>query len=364
MSKHYPWLDWVRFLAAFEVMLSHARGFFFVDYGSLIAADRTPPVALLFALTRLAEESVLVFFVISGFLVGGRSIDRMINGQFRLKEYAIDRFVRIMLPLAPALLFTAIVQFATTRSCDVGGLVGSLLSLQGIWFAPYGGNAPLWSLAYEVWFYIVIYAVGDIVIARRFGLVSAALICFFLMTFTKLDVNYLFCWLIGAAAFFLRPKGCRASILLSYSLLLAAAMALVEMTTQSRSVNLRFAALLPTHAVTQLWLALCASLLIRRVITFRPSSAIASRFNTLGSKLAAFSYTLYLTHYPLLMLCRHIGMRKHSAMTLFSVSYFLLIVSMTMLFAFLVYSLFERHTDKCKAYLKSALAAREQPLRA
>jgi peptidoglycan/LPS O-acetylase OafA/YrhL len=315
-------------------------------------------------LTRLGEESVLVFFVISGFLVGGRSIDRMTSGQLRLKEYAIDRFVRIMLPLAPALLFTGVVQFATARSYDVGGFFGSLLSLQGIWFLPYGGNAPLWSLAYEVWFYVLVYAIGDVVMTRRFGLFSAALIGCFLMAFTKLNVNYFFCWLIGAAAFFWRPKECRATILLTYSLLLAAAVALVEMTTESRSVNLRFADFLPTHSVTQLWLALCASLVIRRVITYSPSGALALQLNRLGSRLAAFSYTLYLTHYPLLMLCQHVGMGKHSSMTLFSVSYFLLIVSMNVLFAFLIYSLFEKHTDKCKAYLKSMVEARSQPLRA
>jgi peptidoglycan/LPS O-acetylase OafA/YrhL len=355
VSKHYPWLDWVRFLAAFEVMLSHARGFFFVDYGSLIASDRTPPVAVFFALTRLGEESVLVFFVISGFLVGGRSIDRMISGQLRLEEYAVDRLVRIMLPLVPALLLTGLVQFVLTRSWDLGGFVGSLLSLQGIWFSPYGGNAPLWSLAYEVWFYIAIYAIGGIVTTRRFGFASAALICCFLMAFTKLDVNYFFCWLMGAAAFFLRPKGCRTSILLAYSSLLAAAVALVEITTASRSVNLRFADLLPTHPVAQLWLASCASLTIRRIITFTPSSSLAFRLNRLGSRLAAFSYTLYLTHYPLLMLCQHLGMGKHSSMTPFSVSYFMIIVSFNVLVAFLIYSLFEKHTDKCKGYLKGML---------
>lgn len=363
MSKYYPWLDWVRFLAAFEVMLSHARGFFFVDYGALIAPDRTPLVAVFFALTRLGEESVLVFFVISGFLVGGRSLDKMITGQFRLEEYAIDRFVRIMLPLVPALLLTGMVQFAITRSYDVGALVGSLLSLQGIWFSPYGGNAPLWSLAYEVWFYIAIYAIGDSVMTRKFGVVSAALICCFLMAFTKLNVNYLFCWLIGAAAFFLRPKGCRTSTLLAHSLLLAATVALVEMTTESRSVNLRFADLLPTHAVSQLWLALCASLMIRRIIIFSPSGGLALQLNRLGGKLAASSYTLYLTHYPVLMLCQYVGMGKHSSMTLFSVSYFLIIVSLNMLVAFLIYSLFEKHTDKCRAYLKSMLEARSAMVR-
>lgn len=363
MSKHFPWLDWVRFLAAFEVMLSHARGFFFVDYGSLVVADRTPLVAMFFALTRLGEESVLIFFVISGFLVGGRSADKMIKGQFRLEEYAVDRFVRIMLPLAPALLFTGVVHFAITRSYDVGQLVGSLLSLQGIWFSSYGGNAPLWSLAYEVWFYIAIYAIGGIVMTRRFGFVSVTVICCFLMAFTKLDVNYLFCWLIGAAAFFARPKECRTSTFLAYSLLLAAAVALVEMTTESRSVNLRFADLLPAHPVSQLWLALCASLMIRRIITFSPSSGLAVQFNRLGGNLAAFSYTLYLTHYPMLMLCQRLGMGKHSSMTLSSVSYFLIIVSLNMLVAYLIYALFERHTDRCKAYLKNMLEARSAMVR-
>ena len=64
-------------------------------------------ITLIFAfysLTRLGNEAVLIFFVMSGFLVGGKR-DRGCNKvSFDIKGYAIDRTVRIMLPLISALL--------------------------------------------------------------------------------------------------------------------------------------------------------------------------------------------------------------------------------------------------------------------
>lgn len=47
---------------------------------------------------------MLVFFVLSGFFVGGRAIEKCRKGTFCIKSYAVDRFVRIMLPLLSALL--------------------------------------------------------------------------------------------------------------------------------------------------------------------------------------------------------------------------------------------------------------------
>lgn len=96
---HYYWLDLLRFLAAFAVLGCHFRGALFVEYANLTHEYQNPVVFLFYFLTRFGFEAVLVFFVLSGFLVGGKVIQRLVEGSFKARDYAIDRFVRIMLPL-------------------------------------------------------------------------------------------------------------------------------------------------------------------------------------------------------------------------------------------------------------------------
>src|SRR5689334_17724012 len=50
------------------------------------------------------HEAVIVFFVISGFLVGGRAILTLRNKGFNLSDYFIHRFSRIYLVMVPALV--------------------------------------------------------------------------------------------------------------------------------------------------------------------------------------------------------------------------------------------------------------------
>jgi peptidoglycan/LPS O-acetylase OafA/YrhL len=110
--NYYPWLDWLRFLAASMVLFGHARGFVFVPYGELDPNSQNVFTGMFFLSTRFAHLAVLVFFVISGFLVGGRLLERLKDGSFSPKAYALDRSTRIMIPLVPVLLFTALVQWS------------------------------------------------------------------------------------------------------------------------------------------------------------------------------------------------------------------------------------------------------------
>ena len=98
-KEHLHWLDWLRFTAALMVVMVHARGANWVEWGRLEETSRTKLVAVFFALTRTGSEWVTVFFVLSGFLVGGKVLERVAKGTFDLRVYAIDRFSRIWVPL-------------------------------------------------------------------------------------------------------------------------------------------------------------------------------------------------------------------------------------------------------------------------
>lgn len=92
--------------------------------------------------------------------MGGKTIERIRNNTFDIRSYTIDRGVRIMLPLFSATLLVIMDNMIRDISNDWLIIIGNLLSLQGVIVPP--SVEPLWSLSYEVWFYIFIGCIGVI----------------------------------------------------------------------------------------------------------------------------------------------------------------------------------------------------------
>lgn len=77
-SNKYVAFEFLRAGAALLVCMSHIRNFLFVDFGDLDSpgfSDR-----LFYAATSLGHEAVIVFFVLSGYFVGG-SVWNRLNGE-------------------------------------------------------------------------------------------------------------------------------------------------------------------------------------------------------------------------------------------------------------------------------------------
>jgi peptidoglycan/LPS O-acetylase OafA/YrhL len=89
--NHWPLLDFLRATAALLVVFAHSRTLYFVGMGEV---DH-PGVflKLFYGITNLGHQAVLIFFVLSGFLIGGRFVDSMQRGSFDLVRYLIARFV-------------------------------------------------------------------------------------------------------------------------------------------------------------------------------------------------------------------------------------------------------------------------------
>jgi len=62
-------LDMARWISAFLVVLHHFRNNLFVGWEQL--ADKTIFAKVFYFVSLLGHESVMVFFVLSGFFVGG-----------------------------------------------------------------------------------------------------------------------------------------------------------------------------------------------------------------------------------------------------------------------------------------------------
>lgn len=79
-NLHFYWLDALRFVAAFMVLLSHTRNTFFPAFGDLPDDQQNIFSMMLTMFCRMGHEAVIIFFVLSGFLVGGRGWERIQNG--------------------------------------------------------------------------------------------------------------------------------------------------------------------------------------------------------------------------------------------------------------------------------------------
>jgi peptidoglycan/LPS O-acetylase OafA/YrhL len=352
-------LDLLRGLAAIAVLLAHARGASFVEFAGLPADQRTVLVGVLFGLTRLGREAVLVFFVLSGFLVGGQIVSRLGNGSFRLSDYAIDRCSRILLPLIPACLLTeAVNALVFHRPDSVASLFGSMCGLNGLLVHEIGNNGPLWTLTFEIWFYLAGGACAMLVAGGKKGVPLAALIVAALcvVVFSILDARLLLYWVSGALAVLCLNMGKRGYFLIFGGVLSVSAIGLHQLAWSSKSsIALT---LLPVE-VSEGLLAVGICLLLPALCD--PQFDRKIRFlRSFAAAIGGFSFSLYLIHAPINAVI-DLFLPKASAITVVSVGGFILRVALALVAAIGFYWMFERHTYRLRRYLKSRLTRPAPP---
>lgn len=350
---HYPWLDWLRFGAAFSVVVTHARVGHWVGWNELHAADRNGVTAGFFALAGLDFEPVVVFFVLSGFLVGGKMIERLAAGEFQLGSYALDRFSRIYIPLVPALGLSAIAAWLAGRSISFAEFAGNLASLQEVLVRPFAGNGPLWSLSYEVWFYVIAGAAAAVCILPG---AAAALAFLILLTgffvFTRLDPVLLICWFLGAIAFPLRRKGIARCVLLPGFFLLVAGVVVSQLAVRNLPLSSISEIWIPSRGLALLMMSGGLAIVLAWLSALPVPSGLAMRVERAGALFAAFAYTLYLTHYPVLSLWNLYGPAKSAAVDGLALAVFVAKVASCLIIAWLLYLPFEGRTSAFRRWCR------------
>lgn len=350
-SGHLYWIDLIRFLAAFAVLACHFRGAFFVEYGLLPPEQQTHLMFAFYAVTRLGHEAVLVFFVLSGFLVGGKAMERIHDNSFAPRSYTIDRAVRIMLPLISSLILALVVNSITSKEIHLWQLIGNLFSLQGIVCLPY--FETLWSLSYEVWFYILMCSLGYCVInangPKAYLGLSVLAICF--LVFTKLSAVYLFIWLTGAIGYLLLGrKSLRILIISSFATILL--LCVLQLMTDSRVELITVYHDLDIQPYIEIVFSIVFVIYLSQAIQFPPRHKATISLNNIGTKLAAFSYTLYLTHIPIRSLLSYFGAPKCTSVNVATVSLYICWLLIAIAVAYCMYYFFERNTNKVKQWIK------------
>lgn len=352
-SSHFYWLDLIRFTAAFAVLACHFRGAFFVDFSSLPDVQKTFGISLFYAVTRLGFESVLIFFVLSGFLVGGRSIHKIRNCSFNFRDYVIDRAVRIMLPLIASLLL----YWSVCLYCHIYHplilWVGNLFSLQGIVVAPVFDT--LWSLSYEVWFYILMGGIAILFRTKnhRHPIISVVLLMTGSIVFLQLNFVFLFVWFAGAAISItdFKKNKMLLYITLGLSIILIAAL---QMTSASHTNDeVQFEGVVRNMLIVIF--GFIFAIVLQQAILFKPQSWFTEKINNIGTKLAAFSYTLYLTHIPVMEFLQYIGAPKSTEVNIYSVTLYCLWLLLALVIAYILYLFFEKHTQTVKQKIRNIL---------
>lgn len=344
------WLDWVRFLAAFVVVLAHARAETWVSWGELLQGERTFAGLIIFTLSRFGHEAVVIFFVLSGFFVGGKVVDLvMFRRHEALRGFIIDRLVRIYLPLVPCLVLTLAVGKIVRDDIQLAEVVGSLLGVQGVFTKVPAANVSLWSLSYEVWFY----ALGGSLLAILSPLHWIRVLGWFVFAasvgvYVKLNPMYLLCWALGALGWILMRSSIKTIcvwILIAATLIGFALNIWADLAQHSKESAVRLGALAFMSAGIAPLLGLIGKA--------RPSG-ICCVLEESGSRLASFSYTLYLAHYPLFMFMNLWLPAPSATISISSIAAFGIRIFVAVAASYLLYLLFERHTAAAKSYLKQA----------
>lgn len=352
--RRLPWLDWVRFWASFMVLACHARGSTWTDWSTLPQESKTTVVKIFYALTRAGLEWVVIFFVLSGFLVGGGTIRKVADRNFQPGWFALDRITRIWVPLIPALAFTLVVAALCDFTFSLGDLAGNLLGLQGILCPNFGHNEPLWSLGYEIWFYVI---AGSVAATWHSGPSRRAYAIVFLTigmsAFLWLSPWLLCCWAIGACCSLAGKSKVHLAGPLPWLAITIAGAAISQLLSGTR-IGLSLSSAEITHGryVALLVESVGAGLFFSAITRSQPSRQAIAYIDIAGEKFAALSYTLYLIHYPTLQLWEHFGPGKMNGFGLKALLLFVVKILSCLVVAQLLYLAFESRTTSIRERLR------------
>ena len=366
--QHAAHLDMLRGTAALLVLFSHLRTFLIVDFGSATKGYGLPEFAFYF-LTGLGQQAVMVFFVLSGLFIYGAIERATVRGTWSWLGYGVDRLSRLWVVLIPALLFTFFWDslgqvFSSSRfyqgelfdsfhngldgipvAHDWFTLAGNLAFLNTIAVESYGSSSQLWSLANEAWYYLLfpLWLFG--VLRRSPVMLGAAAAIILVLPF---HIQFLFpVWLFGAALHEFHRRGWGNRLAASKWFLWGTAWLFAGVLVASRMHLLPF--LVNEYAV-----GLSAAALIYALL--HAPSPKGGFYRRLASWLSRISYTLYLSHLAFLIALLSIALDgRRLPLTATSFAIFLGVIVLALVYAGLLYHLFERHTGLIRKRLHCLL---------
>ena len=361
---HSMSISLLRGLAALQVAAAHLRAQMYPGFGTV----EKPPLlfqGLAFS-AGFAYLAVIVFFVLSGWLVGGSFLNKM-DSDRAFHHYTVDRVSRLWVVLVPTFLLLLLVgaalglldtthmSFSINEPYSVSAFIGNMIGVQTIIVPTFGGNFALWSLANETWYYVlfpllVLVFRGKTIAARALAVLAIASI---VQLVNGAILLYFSIWLLGAA--FSRVK-VEAGPTLRWALLLVLVGSAVYIRIKGRTD------ITPEGYPQYLLFSLVLVLFISSMQFKRQRTSILDLLDRTGRFVSNFSFTLYVVHVPMILVIKHLmwSLFDRDRLSPDQLSHYLMYVGMYLVLvvgAYWFYLLFESNTPRVRQRLKAQLFA-------
>ena len=373
--KHSYHLDSLRGLLSLIVVLQHAATAFVYSLDGL-----TSPINTYIGL--FAHYAVMFFFVLSGYVITisiNENIKR--NEFFSISEYTTARCIRIIPPLIGTIILSIILMHvlihynAQTATGDFKFFIRKIytpdiyLQLSSIFSATIFGNldggatnvnGALWSLVYEIQFYVIAGLISVILFSRRLALKT---ICVFLLILywnalgvkntTNVQWVAFICFGIGSSAYLLRDniKRCRYAI----PVVILSIACILWIKTGWGGVHSLVSEIRDHSPRDMDWVIyrIMSGILFALLIV---NSEMLGKFISPFHFLSSFSYSLYIVHFPVITFMWFIIVNKFSSL----VEHAYLLTISSVLISVIASYLFSRVFERPKAqkqYLTRIISA-------
>lgn len=371
MKHRLAHLDLLRGIAALLVCTEHLRAFLMVHYGE--NKFHGPGERIFYFTTGLGHQAVMIFFVLSGYFVGGSVAGAYQTGKWSWPQYAIRRLSRLWIVLVPALILTLVWDMVGRNLAGEGyngafhelyssgpsaqapadlrpiTFLGNAFFLQTILVPALGTNGPLWSLANEFWYYLLFPLFwGAFKSGRLLRRLISAMLAVAIMIWLPHGILWGgLIWLLGYGAFLagqysVSRRICGHPFWLAATGALAVASLVASKTSSPLGSNLAIGS---AFALFVAGLAACNS--------------APHAYASLAAGMGETSYSLYLTHFPFLAFIFFTSFKGEQFQPDFAgFARFFGVLLITLVYVMAVWWCFERNTNRIRKRLETIFGTR------
>ncbi len=364
------YLDGARAVAALLVLVGHLNTLFFVA----TPTSHTLLSKVFYSIAARSHDAVLVFFVLSGLLVGMSAHKAYALGSPGWRHYTASRLSRLLTVLVPALLLGALwdhigldrfgpdygtadipVQAHETFS----DFFGNLFFLQGVIVDPFGSNKPLWSLSYEAWYYFLfplLLVLAGQKTSPRTRCINAMLFGASLAFVGWKISEYFTIWLMGAALYVAAaryPLKFKPRLVLAVSGILIIVVIFIMRKKLFADDEAGFT---PDFVVS-------GFIMLHFLVATCITQEVSPIMRAVTKFFADFSFTLYVVHFPALLFVSCVIAKEKWAPDILHMLYGIGIISAAIAYAKIVAYVTERHTPKIQRIMEHGLRSTGTALR-
>lgn len=361
-------LNFSRWFSALLVASGHLRHLMFVNFNAV--EHKNVIIKTFYFLTKFGHEAVIVFFILSGFLVGGKVIEKIIyTHTFSWKHYLINRMSRLYPVFIVALIIGYFLDFVGAKFFDSYGIydnshgqqisvinrtfiddlsflifLSNLFMTQTILSPTLGSNGALWSLANEFWYYLM----GPMLLLIFFtkSIINKIIyltVIIFLWFFLPINITlYFLIWIVGSLLVFIKRPVFN-NLYIPFFLLLA---------------SLTFVRLNSFSGYLLYDLVVALSFLLFAVEYLDKN--VNCRYKTIHKNMADFSYSLYVLHFPMMIFLlsllysyTHIGIQMQP--NTYNITLYFVILSFIYFYSFSIAMITEKKTSLIRKFILKIL---------